>query len=197
MESPVKYAKSGDVHIAYRIFGDGPLDIVLVPGTLSHVELYWELPANEYLLKRLTSFAACNRFRQARPRTLGSIRGNDSGRKGRRCAGSYGCGRLETRCRIWLVRRRPDVSDVCRDLPGKNLRPRPVRLLSIYEGGPLGCHQRAIREIPCHSSKTLGSRHPGQNQCAQSGQGCSLRPVDWPTRASRSESKRHPCPDAG
>ena len=57
MESPVKYAKSGDVHIAYRIFGDGPLDIVLVPGTLSHVELYWELPANEYLLKRLTSFA--------------------------------------------------------------------------------------------------------------------------------------------
>jgi hypothetical protein len=45
MESPVKYAKSGDVHIAYRIFGDGPLDIVLVPGTLSHVELYWELPA--------------------------------------------------------------------------------------------------------------------------------------------------------
>jgi pimeloyl-ACP methyl ester carboxylesterase len=57
MESPVKYAKSGDVHIAYRIFGDGPFDIVLVPGTLSHVELYWELPANEYLLRRLTSFA--------------------------------------------------------------------------------------------------------------------------------------------
>ncbi|MGH7924534.1 MAG: hypothetical protein ACREQH_08090, partial [Candidatus Binatus sp.] len=57
MESPVKYAKSGDVHIAYRIFGRGPRDIVLVPGTISHVELYWELPANQYLLKRLTSFA--------------------------------------------------------------------------------------------------------------------------------------------
>ena len=57
MGSPVKYAKSGNVHIAYRIFGDGPHDIVLVPGTLSHVELFWELPANEYLLKRLTSFA--------------------------------------------------------------------------------------------------------------------------------------------
>jgi len=57
MEARTKYAKSGDVHIAYSIFGDGPRDIVLMPGTLSHVELYWELPANEYILKRLTSFA--------------------------------------------------------------------------------------------------------------------------------------------
>jgi len=57
MESPVRYAKSGDVHIAYRVFGDGPRDIVLIPGTLSHVETYWELPVNEYILKRLTTFA--------------------------------------------------------------------------------------------------------------------------------------------
>ena len=57
MEAQTKYAKSGDVHIAYRVFGDGPHDILLVPGTLSHAELYWELPANEYILKRLTSFA--------------------------------------------------------------------------------------------------------------------------------------------
>ena len=57
MESPVRYAKSGDVHIAYRVFGDGPRDIVLIPGTLSHVELSWEFPAWEHLLKRLTAFA--------------------------------------------------------------------------------------------------------------------------------------------
>src|SRR6202158_5907747 len=57
MEAPTKYAKSGDVSIAYRIFGDGPRDIVLVPGMVSHVELYWEMPTNEYMLKRLTSFA--------------------------------------------------------------------------------------------------------------------------------------------
>src|SRR5437867_10404710 len=57
MESPIKYARSGDVHIAYRIFGDGPRDIVLIPGTLSHVELLWEVPSNEHLLKRLTAFA--------------------------------------------------------------------------------------------------------------------------------------------
>jgi class 3 adenylate cyclase len=57
MEAPTKYAKSGDVHIAYRVFGDGPHDIVMIPGTLSHVELLWEMPANEYILKRLNSFA--------------------------------------------------------------------------------------------------------------------------------------------
>jgi class 3 adenylate cyclase len=57
MGSDVQYARSGNVHIAYRVFGDGPLDLLLVPGTLSHVELYWELPINQYLLTRLTSFA--------------------------------------------------------------------------------------------------------------------------------------------
>jgi pimeloyl-ACP methyl ester carboxylesterase len=57
MQAKTKYAKNGDVHIAYRVFGDGPRDVVLVPGTVSHVELYWELPANAYLLKRLTAFA--------------------------------------------------------------------------------------------------------------------------------------------
>src|SRR5947209_19017449 len=57
MEAQIKYAKSGDVHIAYRVFGDGPRDIVLIPGTLSHLELTWEVPSNEHLLKRLTAFS--------------------------------------------------------------------------------------------------------------------------------------------
>ena len=57
MQPATKYAKSGDVHIAYRVFGDGPRDIVLIPGMLSHVELTWEWPSNEHLLKRLTAFS--------------------------------------------------------------------------------------------------------------------------------------------
>jgi class 3 adenylate cyclase len=56
-DSGVKYARSDGIHIAYRVFGDGPRDMVLIPGTLSHVELFWEFPPNEYLLKRFTSFA--------------------------------------------------------------------------------------------------------------------------------------------
>jgi class 3 adenylate cyclase len=57
LEAKINYAKSGEVHIAYRVFGDGPRDIVLIPGTLSHVELSWERPSSEHLLKRLTAFA--------------------------------------------------------------------------------------------------------------------------------------------
>lgn len=57
MESETRYARSGGVYIAYRVFGSGPRDIVLIPGMVSHVEQYWELPANRYMLKRLTSFA--------------------------------------------------------------------------------------------------------------------------------------------
>ena len=37
MKSDIKYARSGDVHIAFRVFGDGPRDLVLIPGTPSHV----------------------------------------------------------------------------------------------------------------------------------------------------------------
>jgi class 3 adenylate cyclase len=57
MSSDVRYARSGSVHIAYRVFGEGPRDLVLIPGTLSHAEIYWDFPVNEYLLKRLTAFA--------------------------------------------------------------------------------------------------------------------------------------------
>jgi class 3 adenylate cyclase len=57
MDSGVKYARNDGIHIAYRVFGEGPRDMVLIPGTLSHVELFWEFPPNEYLLKRFASFA--------------------------------------------------------------------------------------------------------------------------------------------
>ena len=55
--SSVKYAMSGNIHIAYRIFGDGERDIVMIPGTLSHLEFYWATPFNRHLLKRLSAFA--------------------------------------------------------------------------------------------------------------------------------------------
>ncbi len=44
MVSETRYARSGDVSIAYRVAGQGPFDIVFVPGSGSHVELAWELP---------------------------------------------------------------------------------------------------------------------------------------------------------
>jgi hypothetical protein len=36
--SEVRYVNSGGVHIAYRVFGDGPVDLVLVPAFTSHLE---------------------------------------------------------------------------------------------------------------------------------------------------------------
>ncbi|TQV82246.1 alpha/beta fold hydrolase [Denitrobaculum tricleocarpae] len=42
VRSQTRYAASGSLHIAYQVIGDGPLDIVLVPGFVSHVERVWE-----------------------------------------------------------------------------------------------------------------------------------------------------------
>jgi class 3 adenylate cyclase len=52
-----RYARSGDVNVAYQVFGDGPFDLVVVPGSLSHVELAWEVPRWAEMNRRLASFA--------------------------------------------------------------------------------------------------------------------------------------------
>jgi pimeloyl-ACP methyl ester carboxylesterase/class 3 adenylate cyclase len=52
-----KYARSGDVHIAYQVIGTGPSDLVLVPGFVSHVEYQWEEPRWAHNLHRLASFS--------------------------------------------------------------------------------------------------------------------------------------------
>ena len=57
MSSETKYAKSGKVHIAYQVVGDGPLDLVLVPGWVTHLEYQWQEPLQARFLERLASFA--------------------------------------------------------------------------------------------------------------------------------------------
>ncbi|MGH3078310.1 MAG: adenylate/guanylate cyclase domain-containing protein [Gaiellaceae bacterium] len=57
-----RYAKSGDVNIAYQVVGEGPLDLVLVPGFISHLELDWQGPGYAQMLDRLSSFARLIRF---------------------------------------------------------------------------------------------------------------------------------------
>jgi class 3 adenylate cyclase len=57
MPPETRYAKSGDVNIAYQITGDGPFDLVYVPGWISNIELMWEEPAHARLLSRLASFS--------------------------------------------------------------------------------------------------------------------------------------------
>jgi pimeloyl-ACP methyl ester carboxylesterase len=57
-----RYAKSGDVHIAYQVTGNGPLDLIYVPGFVSHVEQLWEEPRAARFLHRLASFCRLIRF---------------------------------------------------------------------------------------------------------------------------------------
>ena len=53
---PVRYARSGDVNIAYQVVGDGPLDLVFVMGWVSHLEYFWREPRFARFLTRLASF---------------------------------------------------------------------------------------------------------------------------------------------
>jgi pimeloyl-ACP methyl ester carboxylesterase/class 3 adenylate cyclase len=58
----VQYAKSGDVNIAYQVTGEGPFDLVFVPGYVTHLELHWAMPSFAPFLERLSSFSRLIRF---------------------------------------------------------------------------------------------------------------------------------------
>src|SRR5215211_431156 len=57
MRPETKYAKSGNVSIAYQVVGDGPLDLVVVPGWISNVEMFWEEPTVARFFRVLASFS--------------------------------------------------------------------------------------------------------------------------------------------
>ena len=62
IEPEIGYARSGDVHIAYSVTGEGPLDLVLVEGYFTHLGIMWEQPAYRRWVHRLASFARVIRF---------------------------------------------------------------------------------------------------------------------------------------
>ncbi|HEY8446046.1 MAG TPA: alpha/beta fold hydrolase [Thermomicrobiales bacterium] len=53
----IRYARSGDVHIAYQVVGNGPRDLVFVMGWVSHLDLFWKEPRFARFLARLASFS--------------------------------------------------------------------------------------------------------------------------------------------
>lgn len=57
-----KYARSGDVRIAYQITGDGRFDVVWAPGTMSHLDLDWEIPQRALFFERFSKFCRLIRF---------------------------------------------------------------------------------------------------------------------------------------
>ena len=57
-----KYARSDNVRIAYQISGDGPFDVVWAPGTMSHLDLDWEIPRRALFFERFSKFCRLIRF---------------------------------------------------------------------------------------------------------------------------------------
>jgi hypothetical protein len=57
-----KYARSGDVRIAYQVTGEGPVDVVWAPGTMSHLDLDWEIPQRALFFERFSKFCRLIRF---------------------------------------------------------------------------------------------------------------------------------------
>ena len=57
MQPETRYARSGDVHIAYQVFGEGPLNLVFIPPFFSNVEVWWDQPDYTRALLRLGSYA--------------------------------------------------------------------------------------------------------------------------------------------
>jgi class 3 adenylate cyclase/esterase/lipase len=57
MPPETRYAQSGDVRIAYQVIGDGPIDLVFVPGFVSNIELMWEMQGWANFFSDLAAFS--------------------------------------------------------------------------------------------------------------------------------------------
>ena len=131
-----RYAKSGDVNIAYRVVGDGPFDIVWVPGAVSNVELLWDdgrgaaLPRMQSsFFDRIASFSRLILFDKrgtgASDRVAGHRRPRDAhGRRARR----HGRRRLRARGGGRRVRGRADEHPLRRDVSRADGGARRLRL---------------------------------------------------------------------
>ena len=57
MAPETKYVRSGELYIAYQVLGEGPLDLVWVPGWISNIDVYWDEPAVARYFNRMASFS--------------------------------------------------------------------------------------------------------------------------------------------
>ena len=137
---PTQYAKSGDASIAYQVVGDGPIDLVLVLGFTTHLELQWESPRVRSLLRAAQLVLASDPLRQARHRAVRpGRRGTDPRAADRRRPGGHG-------------RRGVRAGGAVRDLRGR-ADERPVR------GHPPRARDRA-GALRRHGAHHRGARLP-------------------------------------
>jgi pimeloyl-ACP methyl ester carboxylesterase len=94
----IRYARSGDVSVAFQVFGAGTFDLVVIRGSLSDLASVWEQPLFVNHIEGLASFARVIMFDKRgmglsdRLRERAHARGSDG-----RCPGRDGCGRFRAR----------------------------------------------------------------------------------------------------
>ena len=108
MSPPIRYALSGDVHVAYQVVGEGPIDLVMAGGSFTNLEVLWERPEYRRFCERLGSFARLLLFDK---RGMG----------------------LSDRVRFGTLEERMDDIRAVLDAAGSDL----AALMGMSEGGPL------------------------------------------------------------
>jgi class 3 adenylate cyclase len=106
--SPIHYAENGDIHIAYQVVGDGPLDLVCVMGAMTNLNVLWDDPDYRRFFQRLASFSRLILFDK---RGMG----------------------LSDRVRIGTLEERMDDVRAILDALGSD----SAALLGVSEGGPM------------------------------------------------------------
>lgn len=124
-----RYAKSGEVHLAYQVFGEGAFDLVFVPGFISHVDHAWDDPNSADFLRRLASFS----------RVI--------------CFDKRGTGLSDRVSEMPTLEQRMDDVRVVMDAVGSER----AALLGISEGGPMSLLFAASHPDRTHALALIGS----------------------------------------
>src|SRR3954470_3721900 len=122
------YVKGPGGNIAYQVFGGGPIDLVIVPGWLSHVDLLWQEPGWVTLMSELTSFARVIRYEKHRVVRSPNARSN-ARKPRRRNSDRAGCGGKSAAGDVGVLLGRPDKRDVRRHVSRTCPRTGPLRRL--------------------------------------------------------------------
>ena len=161
--APVRYARSGDLNIAYQVTGDGPIDLVLISGFVSHLEKDWEEPRHAHFLERLGSIARLIRFDKRgtglsdRPPGVPDLETRMDDVRAVMDAVGQPPGRA-----VRLLRGRADGDPLRRHLPRADARAGPLRRLREAARPrrrlPVGADARGPRRLHRASGARLGLR---------------------------------------
>ncbi len=170
---PTQYAKSGDASIAYQVVGDGPIDLVLVLGFATHLELQWESPAFARFFERISSFSRLIDLRQARHRALRPRhRGADARAADRRRPGGHGRRRVRAGGPVRDLRGRADERPVRGHSPRARDRSGALRRHGAHHRGarlPLGLARGGASRVRRRVHRPLlGARRNGDGGAVRS-----------------------------